>query len=65
MVVFFHDIAVLFLYVACIQLLLLANSKINKTEDPSVPYAGQGYVTQRRVSHDYYSQVNLRNTKEP
>ena len=24
---------------------------INKTEDPSVPYAGQGYVTQNPKEH--------------
>ena len=39
----------------------------NKTEDPSVPYAGQGHVTQRRVSHNYCEIVQLtqENPKEP
>ena len=32
--------------------LAMVNS-VNKTEDPSVQYAGQGSVTQRWVSHNY------------
>ena len=37
------------------QLLIrfLLNLTFNKTEDPSVPYAGQGYVTQRRIHNNY------------
>ena len=37
----------------------------NKTEDPSVPYAGQVYVTKRKVSLIYYKVlIPLRNPKE-
>ena len=39
---------------------------INKTEDPSVPYAGQGYVTQRidQVTIRYSADPTKRNPKD-
>ena len=38
----------------------------NKTEDPSVPYAGKGYITKRKVSLIYDNVLKpLRNPKEP
>ena len=43
------------------------NKKMNKTEDPSVSYAGQGYVTpKKKVWQNYYKDKRtLKNRKEP
>ena len=41
-------------------------TKGNKTEDPSVQYAGEGYLTQGKVWHNYHKDKRiLENTKEP